>query len=450
MSSPLNRPLRLLRRGWENPSRRNLALTVGAGLGLQLLLVITGPFLARLLGPAGRGDLAALMLWPIVLVEVGGLGIPAATTYFISGGARWSETVRRGLSFAGWQVVVLTAIQVLIVAAIFADRGPEVHEAALITIIAVPGILAQEYGLAILQSRSDLTFFNVFRTLPLALFAASVVVLFLTSADLVAVAISWVATTTGNGLLTLTLALRRFGAGKPPREGLPAPERTEMLSFGLRGILSASSATDIVRPDQIALVLFLPSRALGIYVVALAFTNLPYFIAKAVGLVAFPAVARESDAAVARVVAWRYLWVIIALAGAIVCLLPLFIGELIPLFFGEDFSDSVHLTYILLGGAFFTAVRRVLSECLRGRGQPGAGTTAEIFAVVWLLAALAVLLPTAGLTGVAVALTSSQVASLTALTLIAVRRGELRRTDAMSTLRHGLADLVPSAARYRR
>ncbi len=218
----------------------------------------------------------------------------------------------------------------------------------------------------------------------------------------------------------------------------------------MRGILSANSATDIVRPEQIALVLFLPSRALGLYVVALAITNLPYFIAKAVGLVAFPAVARQGEPVAARRVAWRYLWVIAAVAGVIVVLLLLTASILIPLFFGEEFRESVELAYILLGGAFFTAVRRVGAECMRGRGQPGAGTTAEIAAIVWLVGGLAILIPTVGLTGVATALATSQLASLLLLSLIAVKRGELHGADAAATLRRGLADLVPALARYRR
>lgn len=433
------RPLRLLREAWQDPSRRNLVLTVGAGLVIQLMLVITGPFLARLLGPAGRGDLAALMLWPVILVQLGGLGIPAALTYYISSGARWRETVRQGLRFAGWQAAGLTALQVLIVITVFADRGSDVRDAALLTVVAVPALLAQEYGLAILQARSDLTYFNLLRVLPMTLFAIAVVVLFLASWGLAVVVLSWVATITVIATFTLSYALSRPQASKPSNRQIGAPNEGRLLSFGVRGILSANSATDIVRPEQIALVLFLPSRALGIYVVGLAFTNLPYFFAKAIGLVAFPAVAREPDAEAARRVAWRYLWIIIGLASAIVCLLLLTVSTLIPLFFGEDFRDSVDLAYILLGGAFFTAVRRVLAESMRGRGQPGAGTIAEAAAIVWLLAALAILVPTVGLTGVAIALASSQVASLTLLVWIAGRRGELRKSEAIASLRRGRA-----------
>lgn len=441
-------PFAMLRSSWRNPSRRNLLLTVGAGLLVQLMLVVTGPFLARLLGPAGRGDLAALMLWPVVLVQLGGLGIPAALTYFISRGAHRDETMRRALAFAAAQVAVLIALQILVVLLVFDDRGTAVRDAALLTIAAVPGLLAHEYGLAVLQSRSDLRRFNVLRVLPTTLFMIAVIVLFLTSAGLVAVTLSWVAAATSIGAITFTLAFTRRAS--VPDGDEPAPRDRELLSFGLRGILSANSATDIIRPEQIALVLFLPSRALGLYVVALAITNLPYFIAKAVGLVAFPAVARHGEPVAARRVAWRYLWIIAAVAGLIVILLLLTASFLIPLFFGEEFRDSVELAYILLGGAFFTAIRRVGAECMRGRGQPGAGTTAEIAAIVWLIAGLAILIPTVGLTGVAIALATSQVASLALLALIAGRRGELHGADAAATLRRGLAGLAPALARYRR
>lgn len=448
MSTPAAGPIATLRASWRSPSRRNLVLTVGAGLLVQLMLVVTGPFLARLLGPAGRGDLAALMLWPVVLVQLGGLGIPTALTYYVSRGAHRDQTMRRARTFVGWQAAALVALQVLVVLSVFDDRGFDVRDAALLTVAAVPGLLMHQYGLAVLQSRLDLRLFNVFRVLPTALFVVAVLVLFLASAGLVAVVLSWVTATTAVGAVTFVLAW--VIRNSVPDGGQPPPQSRDLLSYGLRGILSANSATDIVRPDQIALVLFLPSRALGLYVVALAITNLPYFIAKAVGLVAFPAVARVQEPLAARRVAWRFIWIIAAIAGSIVILLLLTAAALIPLFFGDEFRESVELSYILLTGAFFTAVRRVGAECMRGRGQPGAGTTAEIVAVVWLLATLAALLPTIGVLGAAIGLASSQLTSFLVLAAIAARRGELHVADAAATVREGLVKLKPAAARYRR
>lgn len=448
MSTPVAGLVAAVKATWSNPPRRNLVLTVGAGLLVQLMLVVTGPFLARLLGPAGRGDLAALMLWPVVLVQLGGLGIPAALTYFISRGTGRDETMRRALRFAVSQAIALIGLQLLVILLVFDDRGPEVRDAALLTIAAVPGLLMHQYGLAVLQARFDLRPFNVFRVLPTAFFMVAVLILFVASAGLVAVALSWVAATTAIGVATFVLAFVRR-ASVPDGVERP-PSSRALLSFGLRGILSANSATDIVRPEQLALVLFLPSRALGLYVVALSITNLPYFVAKAVGLVAFPAVAREGEPTAARRIAWRYLWVIAAVAGVIVALLLLTASILIPLFFGEEFRESVELSYVLLTGAFFTAVRRVGAECMRGRGQPGAGTTAEIIAVAWLLVALAALLPTIGVLGAAIGLASSQLVSFVVLLAIASRRGELHVADADAALRAGFAKMMPATARYRR
>lgn len=450
MSDPKGGRAAALWASLRSPSRRNLVYTVGAGLLIQLMLVVTGPFLSRLLGPAGRGDLAALMIWPTVLIQIGGLGIPAAVTYFLSRGLQRRATIRLGLRFALVQVVALVLVQCLIVVAVFASRGPDVYDAALISIAIIPGMLAREYGLAILQARGSLLWYSLLQVLPIVLYVVAVVFLFVVSAGLVAVVIAWVGTTASIGLATFAFAVTRIDALGPSREGASAPGGRQMLSYGLRGILSANSATDIVRPDQIALALFLPSRALGLYVVALSITNLPYFIAKAIGIAAFPAVARESEPAVARRVAWRYLWTMIAAAGLIVAALFATASFLIPFFFGDAFDESVELSYILLAGTFFTAVRRVGAECMRGRGQPGAGTTAEIVAVVWLLATLAVLLPIVGVTGAAIGLAGSQLASFLALAAIASWRGELHTADAAAMLRAGFSKLMSTTGRYGR
>ena len=37
-----------------------------------------------MLGPSGRGYLAALILWPLVITQLGNLGIPSALTYSIA------------------------------------------------------------------------------------------------------------------------------------------------------------------------------------------------------------------------------------------------------------------------------------------------------------------------------------------------------------------------------
>ena len=55
--------------------RHPVTLSLAASVAIQGLNVLTGIVLARTLGPAGRGELAAVMLWPSILAAVGSLGV---------------------------------------------------------------------------------------------------------------------------------------------------------------------------------------------------------------------------------------------------------------------------------------------------------------------------------------------------------------------------------------
>ncbi len=181
----------------------------------------------------------------------------------------------------------------------------------------------------------------------------------------------------------------------------------------------------MLRPDQVVLALFLSPSALGLYVVGLAFTNLPYFIAKSVGLITFPWVASRTEQADARRTMWSLLWLTTSIAVVLVAILCATAHWLVPLFFGGRFDAAVTVTYIVLPGTVFLSARRVLSEGLKGRGYPLAGTVGELVSLAWIALALAVFVPAWGIYGAAVALSSSYVVSLLLLVVIAARHGEL-------------------------
>ena len=52
--------------------------------------------------------------------------------------------------------------------------------------------------------------------------------------------------------------------------------------------------------DQAVVGLFMPPSVLGLYVVAVAFTNLPRFVGQSIGMVAYPTVANARDPLEAR------------------------------------------------------------------------------------------------------------------------------------------------------
>ena len=61
-----------------------MAGSLGAGLAIQCCLIASGVAVARMLGVQHRGQFALMTLFPAVLTQLGGLGVPTAVTYFVA------------------------------------------------------------------------------------------------------------------------------------------------------------------------------------------------------------------------------------------------------------------------------------------------------------------------------------------------------------------------------
>ena len=140
-------------------------------------------------------------------------------------------------------------------------------------------------------------------------------------------------------------------------------------------------------------------------------------------MVAYPQVAAERDRHAARRAMWRFFFLGLALSGLVVAALELMAGELIPLLFGDDFTEATTIAQILLLASLFMAGRRVLTDGVNGLGYPGYGTIAEVTSWILLLPGLAILLPWFGAEGVALALAVSWGASLLLLVALALVAG---------------------------
>lgn len=400
-----------------------------AGLG-QLVLMVSGVLVARSLGPEDRGYLALVVLVPTILTAVANLGLPLATTYYVARDpSRAAPIARSVLRDAVGQAVVIIAAQLVILWIVFADEPGRVKVAGLISLAALPGILAQLYGLALLQGLQRFAAFNTLRTTPAAMYALGVLMVFLLGIDhLVEIASVWVAAQLGVGVVTLGFALRHLPAEAPQGSAL---SRVPLRRFGLKSFIGYVSPVETFRLDQAVIALFLTPAALGLYVVSLAFTNLPRFVALSIGMVAYPNVASIKDPEAARRRMWRYVLVGALITSLVIALLEATAGLLVRFFFGDEFGGAVSITRILLLGTFFMALRRVLADGALGAGYPGLGTIAEIASWVSLLPALALLLPLGG-RGVALALCFAWGFSLLVLA-VAVVSADRRRSRSMLT-----------------
>lgn len=385
------------------------------GFGSQLVLLASGILAARLLGAEDRGHLALLWIIALVLAQVGSMGLPVATTYWLALRRHSGrDLVRTIIPAALIQGGVLVGAHVAVILLVFGDEKPGLRLAALATAGAIPGMLAQQYALAIFQGLQSFTWFNVFRLAPPALYSSAMIALFAAGQSaLPEVTMAWVGTYLLAAAIALTVAIKMVGQhGRACTEHV---SRRAMLSFGLRAFAGSVTPLETFQLDQAVVGAFISPAALGVYVVAVAFTNLPRFVAQNIGFVAYPEVARRPNAELARRTMWRMVIATVVISGAIAAGLGLLAPWLVPLLFGPSFSASAGVTRILLIAAVLIGVRRVLADGARGAGQPIVGTIAEVSSWIVLGAALPILASRGTASAVAIAVVLSAAAGLVVL-----------------------------------
>ena len=392
--------------------------SLASGVATQGLVLVTGILAARLLGPTDRGHLALIWTITLILAQFGSLGLPLAVTYEIAAGRATGLSLLRDLGpSVRRQIAIVTALHASAVVVLVTVTSTPAA-AAYLSIVVVPAAFVQAFALAALQGGQRFREYNVLRLLAVAVYAGALAVLAaFGSPGLTVVTAAWVAGWLVAGIATFVLVRRAFRREAVRRDAGATASSEEMRRFGRRGLFGWVSPTETLRVDQLAVGLVLSAYDLGLYVAALAFTNLPRFLAQAVGTVAYPRVAAELDMATQRRTMWRYVSFGTALSATIAGLLAIGADPLVRLAFGDMFAGAVGPLRIVLLATVILCARRVLSDAMRGAGFVTATSRAEIVSWLSLVPTLPLLGTAYGLPGVGVALCIGYLLSLCTLLL---------------------------------
>ncbi len=216
------------------------------------------------------------------------------------------------------------------------------------------------------------------------------------------VTIAWVALYSLSAIVAAVGARRSLNRLLGPITPGSLPATGEMTRFGAKALLGSMSPLTGFQLDQAIVGLFISQAALGIYVVVVAFTNLPRFVAQSIGLVAYPHVAAGEGGRGRTAAIIKFTGLTLLLCGGAVAGTELLLGFLVPHLFGHAFASAVGVGRILLIGSLLFCLTRTLSDCARGAGRPGLGTVAEIVSLATMFPFVA-LLAGSGVKGVATA-----------------------------------------------
>lgn len=394
-------------------------VNAGANMLIAALGMVSGVLAARLLGPRGRGELAAIQTWPCFVAGLAMLGMPEAIAYYSA-----REPSEAG-SYLGSAVVVALISSAPFMAAGYALVPLMLHAQTPATVWAgrwylliVPLYALMGLPRHPLQGRRDFVPWNAMRIAPNVAWIG-VLVLSWTCAR------AYPTFVAAGNLIALATLVFPFAALVACR--MPGPFRPDLskwpslLAYGLPCMLTMVPQTLNARLDQMLMAALLAPHELGLYVVAVAWSGAIMPLLTALAAVTMPAVAGVGDeeqriprfATAVRATAALALLLAIALAA----ITPLSVAFL----FGPGFKAAVPAALVLVPAAAVLGFNSVLQEGLRGLGRPYDVLEAELSGLGVTIVSLAVMLGPMGIMGAAISSLSGY-STVTAVLLLNARR----------------------------
>jgi O-antigen/teichoic acid export membrane protein len=390
---------------------------------IQLVQAVIGIVLARILGPADRGELAAVILWPTLLTTIGSFGLAQAATYHAARTPRLGVLVGSTLAVAAVDSILLVAIGWAILPLVLGGHEEAiVRDAQLFLTAFVPLNLLAMSMMSILNGSHRFAWFQALRAGTVAVTVLGIVSLAaMGSLTIGSAAMAYI----GGCLVAAGLGLGVVLHSVRHQIGFSRNAVRELLGFGWRSQLSTSMWTLNERADQLVISAFFSPVSLGLYVVAVTLTSLTTLLGFSFALVALPMIARVQSLAERQRMA--RLIVASTLLCATVVSVPIFILEptLVRLLFGEDFVEAAGVGRVLLVAGVVFALNRVLEAVLQAVGRPLESSIGEGVALALTAAGLAVLLPTMGIMGAGVTSLIAYAASSTFMVFRAAQALEM-------------------------
>jgi O-antigen/teichoic acid export membrane protein len=415
---------------------RNARLILIADVSILLANVVSSLVGARALGPAGRGDLLVIVLWPPVMAMVAGLGLPTAYRYWM---AKEPERVSTLFSNAVVYTIAVGIISVtaanFIVPHLVGQRSPQVMMLLRIYQINIPAVLFLDLMRGLLEGTRRFGWAGAARMIFFGVQAIGFGGLWLMGQLTVASAmITMISAQTASMLLALIAVWHQLRPGWQPSWA----EFKLSMRYALRDYPGGLADFTTLRLDQLVLAALASNVAIGLYVVAVRLSEMTTLATDAIADALMPEVA-ASSADRAELLCARSLRLSIYMHAVVLPPLWLAAPLILRVLFGEQFISATGAFRWLLLAAAVWSLGSILISALRGFGYPGLSTVAKFSAAAITTVGLVILLPRFGITGAAIA----SLVGYSALLLIALFAFiKKRRLRLWSCLRPRWRDLL--------
>jgi O-antigen/teichoic acid export membrane protein len=378
---------------------QDLRQTLIANVALAGLGFVTGVTAARLLGPTGRGDLAAIQLWPGVLAVLAMLGMSDALAFFSAkDGERVNVYLTTAIGVALVSSILFVAGGIFIIPLALHSYPADVVSAAQRYLLLVPLYALVLLPCHVLRGMTEFGWWNILRVAPsvawlLVLATAAILGTAspggLADGNLIALAVL--------GIAVAVVVLRKVPG--PYRSG--TAEARKLLRFGLPAAGAFVPQLLNLRLDQLIMAAVLPARSLGLYVVAVAWSSAVNPLLFAIGMVLLPKVAGAPDHEVRQQILVRTVRIGVWVAAGTVLIVAVLTPLAFRLLFSNAYRPAVPAAIVLVVAGGLFGLNFILAEGIRGLGRPAITLYAEVGGLVLTGASLALLLRPFGIVGAA-------------------------------------------------
>ena len=403
--------------GVEAFSDRVLTVFV-ATIATTGLSIVIGFVLARVLGPAGKGEFNVVTLLPVTLMVVTQFGLPQAFGFFAARGQTDrinAKTVTLaamlGLPVLGLMILLIPVLRATILG--FIDPWEIV-----LGLASFPFLLHATFTTGVILAKRAVRWYALVN-IGQALISVALFVILLGMLHLGVVGALWVLFAV-NFLIAAGFFVGSVRATARDAERRPISYR-ELFRYGLPLYPGSLTQHFSVRLDVYLLAGLLPDPAapIGYYGVAVTMAQLVMFLPTAVSSLFFPHVAGSSRENADRQVPMLARVTLLLTAAMAILLVPAAI-LLIKLFL-PAFEPSLPSLFVILPGVVALSLVEVLGSYVYGVGAQGWSSAIKIGALVVNAIANLLLIPRFGIVGAATASLVSYTATGVAFSVLSAR-----------------------------
>ena len=392
---------------WVLKGQDSTSATLQTFLSKLIILAVgigTSVITARYLGPDGRGEQAAIVLWVQFLAYLISFGLPVALIYNLKRSPIYAPQLFSSAFLISFGLGIVAALVGVIGLPYWLKQySPEVIRAAQWFLLGVPFTTASGVMGATLEGREEFSFANKTRTLPLLITLGMLAGL--VGAGKLTPTTSALAYFLPNIVIFFWVLFHLWSLFQPSVSTL-RNFSPPLLHYGVRSYGIDILVTLSMQIDQVLVVGLLTPTSMGLYVVALSLSRTLGVVQQSIVMVLFPKIAARSVSEVVETVgrAVRVGLVPIVIAA----ILAILIGPtLIQMLYGTEFLDVVTVFRILIVEVVLSGTVQILVQAFMALERPGIVTLTQGLGLGLTAMAMMVFVPTYGLMGAGLALLCS-------------------------------------------